>query len=160
MLVRATLEFLSTPPVWVATQPLHHAALHETVSIHATRVGGDFWFSIMSRVPFCFYPRHPCGWRRSAPTRWKLLFRVSIHATRVGGDPFPRRHSWPTAGFYPRHPCGWRRSARVPFPPVFWVSIHATRVGGDLEEKVEVANHRMFLSTPPVWVATTEAAGK
>ena len=56
--------FLSTPPVWVATlQDGTAPALDDTVSIHATRVGGDLDLR-----------------RRGFGNA------VSIHATRVGGD--------------------------------------------------------------------------
>ena len=83
----AAIAFLSTPPVWVATAA---ARLREVIA-------------------GCFYPRHPCGWRRteakvvirvkeflSTPPVWVATRQidavliaqpVSIHATRVGGDP-------------------------------------------------------------------------
>ena len=56
---------------------------------------------------------------------------VSIHATRVGGDPRRRRCTAFRTCFYPRHPCGWRLA--------------------DNAQNVQIA---MFLSTPPVWVAS------
>ena len=33
--------FLSTPPVWVATQTVYDVLAGRYVSIHATRMGGD-----------------------------------------------------------------------------------------------------------------------
>ena len=128
--ILATL-FLSTPPVWVAT--LHtsqwcfrwkvsiHATrvggdecvatyvLRDGVSIHATRVGGDCASQRPPLLSVCFYPRHPCGWRRRKPAT-------------------PPKNA---DSFYPRHPCGWRLILSVMLPQVAAVSIHATRVGGD-----------------------------
>ena len=148
------LMFLSTPPVWVAT--FGKARSHSR--------------------PLCFYPRHPCGWRRenrlhklpqvlflSTPPVWVAteagaalsavrlvsihatrvggdgdldehiahVGRVSIHATRVGGDYLCRSGPIRTRCFYPRHPCGWRQE----HPLLDRISF-------------------VFLSTPPVWVAT------
>ena len=80
----------STPPVWVATM-------------------------LPSRTlpPYsCFYPRHPCGWRRSWFMRVRRL----------------------AVCFYPRHPCGWRLTDLTPVIQSIGVSIHATRVGGDLKQ--------------------------
>ena len=36
------IQFLSTPPVWVATAEQDALAGYVDVSIHATRVGGDY----------------------------------------------------------------------------------------------------------------------
>ena len=149
--------FLSTPPVWVATRKSFAQTATSFVSIHATRVGGDRGGSRSFRCATCFYPRHPCGWRR----RSRRAYRA-------------RRSS-----FYPRHPCGWRLSVSkwadsytmfLSTPPV-WVatgtppagpyqlrvSIHATRVGGDAGFDSGQCVCSRFLSTPPVWVATRRA---
>ena len=61
---RRLTEFLSTPPVWVATRVNILDSSQAEVSIHATRVGGDTRNRIAVTCPHCFYPRHPCGWRR------------------------------------------------------------------------------------------------
>ena len=124
-------EFLSTPPVWVAT-----SEVSENQQPHEG-----------------FYPRHPCGWRLrnekytgtyvwflSTPPVWVATdldaaaagpVYVSIHATRVGGDATLRSTFPVMPGFYPRHPCGWRP-----------LSLYIIR------------REVLFLSTPPVWVAT------
>ena len=95
----ADVEFLSTPPVWVATFRKHQQRKTIAVSIHATRVGGDslivnearsileflstppVWVatevSAISPTPkICFYPRHPCGWRHriACPARACIVF--------------------------------------------------------------------------------------
>ena len=100
--------FLSTPPVWVATDEAVREAIWLLVSIHATRVGGDGW---------------------SAKQMDNYL--VSIHATRVGGD-----------------------GHGVVVACLSLVSIHATRVGGDWTGAGRSTWAAVFLSTPPVWVAT------
>ena len=79
------------------------------VSIHATLAGGDleqrysssgtlkFLSTPPSRVAtsgaralppklFCFYPRHPRGWRHNFVTLDSFNALVSIHATLAGGD--------------------------------------------------------------------------
>ena len=129
---RTSVEFLSTPPVWVATICVEVGRFVHDVSIHATRVGGDRNTPCWTVSASCFYPRHPCGWRRRVRQRPMRLQQVSIHATRVGGDPagtpaddlagkfLSTPPVWvatadiikrPTnkASFYPRHPCGWRQ---------------------------------------------------
>ena len=59
--------FLSTPPSRVATGQLVQGGIHQ----------------------FCFYPRHPRGWRHVAIREAKRQADVSIHATLAGGDVFP-----------------------------------------------------------------------
>ena len=99
----------STPPVWVATADAMLLVWDYRVSIHATRVGGDY--------------------SGTAGFAWEL--QVSIHATRVGGDRLPRTKRRLVSCFYPRHPCGWRPFDILAFILQEIVSIHATRVGGD-----------------------------
>ena len=66
--------------------------------------------------------------RLSDVTTWT----ISIHATRVGGDGRPHNLHLLTMA----------------------ISIHATRVGGDKAFLATHALFNIFLSTPPVWVAT------
>ena len=151
-------QFLSTPPVWVATRAcafsewVNEVSIHATrvggdhgggghagnsvVSIHATRVGGDERRSNHRRGHPGFYPRHPCGWRPHSGV-------LSCNHTKR---------------FYPRHPCGWRHDTSCTTLIAFGVSIHATRVGGDSTANKAGDNTAMFLSTPPVWVATTSSS--
>ena len=107
--------FLSTPPSRVATRPSPASQRPYCVSIHATLAGGDPKVSTQcpknltflstppsrvatprppagGRIPYCFYPRHPRGWRPNAPTKQPAVVDVSIHATLAGGDHFLRRH--------------------------------------------------------------------
>ena len=146
------------------------------VSIHATRVGGDKCTYCTAKAPDCFYPRHPCGWRLVKdpelkttnsgfyprhPCGWRrgasgAFFGrgwVSIHATRVGGDCVKLAtfrciavsiHATRVGGDF----------VLLVLPAGGNVSIHATRVGGDPPHPATWAGHGLFLSTPPVWVAT------
>ena len=59
-----TAEFLSTPPPRVATRDRGNARLRR----------------------YCFYPRHPRGWRRVGFDGIRRGSFVSIHATLAGGD--------------------------------------------------------------------------
>ena len=104
------LEFLSTPPSRVATNP-----------------------AFLNNLEYsCFYPRHPRGWRRRHRAADDRRWLVSIHATLAGGDFRASRYcsasflflSTPPSrvatciiqkggnlfgSFYPRHPRGWRQ---------------------------------------------------
>ena len=62
--------FQSTPPGWEATQERCPSASSSSISIHASRVGGDVCYAA-----------------------YRLKEDISIHASRVGGDP-----SEPSAG--------------------------------------------------------------
>ena len=107
------------------------------VSIHATLAGGDrgalappdggrpFLSTPPSRVAthrpgdlqppgYCFYPRHPRGWRRSTSGRRARRNNVSIHATLAGGDLRASACHPRCSCFYPRHPRGWRLQRRLP----------------------------------------------
>ena len=105
-----SLQFQSTPPVWVVTlDNLEYVVL-----------------------PSYFNPHHPCGWWRidspngsnsdifqSTPPVWVVtgdgvfhscINLISIHTTRVGGDLF-----------------NFIKCKKITF-----ISIHTTRVGGDV----------------------------
>ena len=56
--------FLSTPPSRVATTGAGYRHPTNQVSIHATLAGGDVTAQRLWKLPSCFYPRHPRGWRR------------------------------------------------------------------------------------------------
>ena len=101
-------RFLSTPSVWRATQwlPFNHSliliSIHAlrvegdhthavqqlgvAISIHALRVEGDCSPSTSCGAKCNFYPRPPCGGRRSVSVPDAFPVRISIHALRVEGD--------------------------------------------------------------------------
>ena len=82
-----------------------------------------------------FYPRPPCGGRRSSSRSSVSCVQISIHALRAEGDPHRRAARWTRTDFYPRPPCGGR-------PPTTSRSMSAT----------------IFLSTPSVRRATNGSA--
>ena len=147
--------FLSTPPSRVATAHRTHRHIYPRLflSTPPSRVatGGAHRDGAGS---FCFYPRHPRGWRHTTINeKNETVTFLSTPPSRVAtsdnvkGIPLVAR-------FYPRHPRGWRRIARqitfhpfrfYPRHPRGWrpptseaafgartVSIHATLAGGDL----------------------------
>ena len=152
--------FQSTPPGWEATirrLRRFQAELHfnprlpggrrrspsccmeniTNISIHASRVGGDFCFAVRTirrshfnpRLPggrrheftdvrllrIDFNPRLPGGRRRLLSTIRRKRFAISIHASRVGGDNFTSAPLMPRRNFNPRLPGGRRQSC--PFHP-------------------------------------------
>ena len=163
--------FLSTPSVWRATPP---------------RVKWKIWLlflstpSVWRATPLCrlrflsprdFYPRSPCGGRRSSwrcrfnallflstPSVWRATVKggrcktariISIHALRVEGD--KGACSRPAVGdnFYPRPPCGGRQKV-VAFPSFRQcISIHALRVEGDNHCHTSGIDSSNFYPRPP-----------
>ena len=149
------------------------------ISIHAPRVGSDPQPRRISGGSHYFYPRSPCGERR-LPTLlavWQRIFlstlpvwgatggdhifrqaqctflstlpvwgatkvgpqagpglMISIHAPRVGSDKAPTTPHWTGS-----------------------ISIHAPRVGSDSNIMTAPVSRILFLSTLPVWGATTPA---
>ena len=79
-------QFLSTPPVWVATLQGYLRPFHPESFYPRHPCGWRRLFSYNFLTVSSFYPRHPCGWRPDAHGHQTSGQAVSIHATRVGGD--------------------------------------------------------------------------
>ena len=60
-----------------------------------------------------FYPRSPCGERRSRPQRGPDLPGISIHALLAESDDIHNKQIDKHDDFYPRSPCGERRGSGV-----------------------------------------------
>ena len=128
-------------------------------------------------INYCFYPRHPRGWRLSKslipaedwicfyprhPRGWRPFGEEFVVAPEVFLSTPPSRVATGNSGrfgfsdksFYPRHPRGWRLQHRDDSGIFFLVSIHATLAGGDSAIPSLLASLQMFLSTPPSRVAT------
>ena len=101
-------KFQSTPPAWVATIDRPTLDLALSISIHATRVGGDRVPESNKSMGIHFNPRHPRGWRLVEGKGNMERFTISIHATRVGGDSLCASLFTFCSNFNPRHPRGWR----------------------------------------------------
>ena len=129
----------------------------QEISIHAPRVGSDFFLQVFARRLLHFYPRSPRGERLSCKTPARSRLAISIHAPRVGSDRRPQFFALPGANFYPRSPRGERpiTSSLAPAVPHFYprsprgerpglaislhprakISIHAPRVGSDSKNR-------------------------
>ena len=150
----------------------------DTVSIHATLAGGDwFTFPLIEATTECFYPRHPRGWRHRQSTAWtggtmflstppsrvattRTYWRAGSQAVFLSTPPsrvatyryktlFHTYHR-----LYPRHPRGWRHLDIYCGYFGSGVSIHATLAGGDPNIPHPLRGTKKFLSTPPSRVAT------
>ena len=146
------------------------------ISIHTTRVGGDFTLFFKTDAWCYFNPHHPCGWWlfhhitafvtnkfQSTPPVWvvtlimillKSILTISIHTTRVGGDTKGVRTAEYKIKFQSTPPV-WVVTSRID-DNGFWIciSIHTTRVGGDASHWHIHQTTSRFQSTPPVWVVT------
>ena len=106
-----------------------------TISIHATRAGGDLPSNTAATSPLPFQSTPPVRGATSEPPRiqkkWIVISihatraggddmayenattaEISIHATRAGGDIVRRTQNNAIRNFNPRHPCGGRRQNR------------------------------------------------
>ena len=85
-----------------------HEIIFQRISIHALLAESDHHHNRKDHPQQDFYPRSPCGERRSC--RWQQHERkqISIHALLAESD-MPISTSFAIAlNFYPRSPCGER----------------------------------------------------
>ena len=132
-----TQAFQSTPPVWGATrQQAGIISPWITISIHAPRVGGDYYSGSAFPGNEVFQSTPPVWGATTQYPACSPCKRISIHAPRVGGDLLLNQakgkeqymisiHA-PRVGGDPRLLPSGSRPRRI--------SIHAPRVGGDLGE--------------------------
>ena len=79
-----------------------------------------------------FYPRSPCGERPDMAVSYSKGIKISIHALLAESD-HPKTLSRPhNTNFYPRSPCGERPRERTSIKPIFSISIHALLAESDL----------------------------
>ncbi len=147
------LVFQSTPPAREATF-FGYFRDRSTVSIHASRTGGDFFVRLIVFIRTWFQSTPPA--REATPFLIGVPFAsyVSIHASRTGGDAWLsrfnsipgfqstppareatcRRWSHPSsmAQFQSTPPAREATTARRRSTHGARVSIHASRTGGDL----------------------------
>ena len=112
----------SKPNAFLSTLSLRRATLHigehtpaRNISIHALLAESDVsGLSMLSHLLY-FYPRSPCGERRS-PQRGTLQGKeISIHALLAESDLQVRFLLLAPQYFYPRSPCGERRAILAVF---------------------------------------------
>ena len=148
--------FLSTYPVRGTTRCFPFLRTGGIISIHVPRAGYDLGLRPLTLRDLYFYPRTPCGVRRSfcPPARSCSTFlstypvrgttwagisedefnEISIHVPRAGYDLMPNSPLCTPSNFYPRTPCGVRR---------IW--------------QIQQLKARVFLSTYPVRGTTIQS---
>ena len=175
-------KFQSTPPVWVVTFIWYVSDILKTISIHTTRVGGDWGDRMYARI-IVNISIHTTrvGGDNTNTCFYQFKNNISIHTTRVGGDSIIYIYPIWEVNFNPHHPCGWwprqsyaryKKQIFQSTPPVWVVtgekitikiddkiSIHTTRVGGDQVQSLFFPFQDGFQSTPPVWVVTSTLSG-
>ena len=161
--------------MWRATVLRGLAGLAADISIHALRVEGDRFRQIVVLHISYFYPRPPCGGRRSTfpnigyalaflstPSVWRATLH-SVLADRQNLDFYPRppcggRPNAPVKpgaleDFYPRPPCGGRPSSRT-LARMARNFYPRPPCGGRRASSSRFCLLKKFLSTPSVWRAT------
>ena len=144
---------------------------NNTISIHALRVEGDRFISMLAYWPVLFlstpsvwratgcpqacstacadfYPRPPCGGRLSLRL-FRLVIQNFYPRPPCGGRPLPLYFSAAYPYFYPRPPCGGRRCFYQQVEPFPKISIHALRVEGDMTTRAEFLPAPDFYPRPP-----------
>ena len=78
-----------------------------------------------------FYPRSPCGERRSADCNYRSAHPISIHALLAESDVVKMSIKFFNTDFYPRSPCGERRYTAKMIVSQVRISIHALLAESD-----------------------------
>ena len=131
-------KFQSTLPVWGATRCLKVISSScNLISIHAPRVGSDYFAHFVLRLDFYFNPRSPCGERQASLKDWKEPSQISIHAPRVGSDLIIPKEVFLIESFQSTLP-----------------------VWGATGSDIYVVRKLVFQSTLPVWGATSGGVSK
>ena len=88
---------------------------------------------VLRKVPILdFYPRSPCGERRSIGVLSRAHKKISIHALLAESDLTSVVSSIGTMDFYPRSPCGERHNADYNYRSGHPISIHALLAESDM----------------------------
>ena len=81
---------------------------NRNISIHALLAESDANANFMVERVSYFYPRSPCGERRSYFRPYRECVSISIHALLAESDRPGITRYYPGRNFYPRSPCGER----------------------------------------------------
>ena len=81
----------------------------KVISIHALLAESDWAAVTLREVLAYFYPRSPCGERRTRTYEGRQKEVISIHALLAESDAASISHILLPGYFYPRSPCGERR---------------------------------------------------
>ena len=134
--VLPTAKFLSTLSLRRATKACRTWTYERLISIHALLAESDGASSKYMSYGWDFYPRSPCGERRSAAD-------------------LPR----PVQDFYPRSPCGERQVLRYGVLTASLISIHALLAESDSSHCTISSSSVLFLSTLSLRRATGGIGG-
>ena len=94
-----------------------------------------------------FYPRSPCGERRSGHFCFSWLDAISIHALLAESDNWKCFMQTAPRYFYPRSPCGERLYLVRGLRPNWRISIHALLAESDFIFSLPLVLSFLFLST-------------
>ena len=105
----ARSRFLSTLSLRRATDKDREKALNIALflSTLSLRRATTAWLYKQRRKSY-FYPRSPCGERRSAYADAPAVAEISIHALLAESDAIKQKSKAVSTNFYPRSPCGER----------------------------------------------------
>ena len=125
------------------------------ISIHALLAESDHTYTYLSILFLDFYPRSPCGERRShyrcsGPFK-RFLSTLSLRRATIK----PIFSKINTRDFYPRSPCGERHTHPVTVFICIIISIHALLAESDVVSTLKLANAVLFLSTLSLRRATS-----
>ena len=147
--------FQSTLPVWGATSLPTLSSGWISISIHAPRVGSDYYEALArggSRYISIHAPRVGSDSRSGFCA---FLTKISIHAPRVGSDCAAYRCGGCNKYFNPRSPCGERHIYAI-VSAIGGIFQSTLPVWGATKIGVTASGNRLFQSTLPVWGATAK----
>ena len=84
--MRSRLHFNPLPPYGMRRLLICFFRCLCMISIHASRMGCDYWYGIFGFGTTDFNPRTPYGMRHSGSTYITVTGLISIHAPRMGCD--------------------------------------------------------------------------
>ena len=151
--------FLSTLSLRRAT--LHHVVSVHTffISIHALLAESDTRKCAAYGRRSNFYPRSPCGERRSRPRQGPDLPGISIHALLAESDVTTPAGAGSARDFYPRSPCGERLMDALVFAnAMLFLSTLSLRRATREPTALRTPHHK-FLSTLSLRRATQLSRG-
>ena len=149
-------QFLSARPVRAATWVTVPVEPTQEMFLSARPVRAATVLRKWFRRPWhCFYPRDPCGPRRTPSLIRRLTMWVSIRATRAGRDCQKLKHCLLVICFYPRDPCGPRQAfADKVFREMLFLSARPVRAA-TCPWSTPTGTATLFLSARPVRAATS-----
>ena len=130
-LLKALLEFLSTPSARRATFRPSHGLIAVVISIHALREEGDPNSTPATIAAHDFYPRPPRGGRRLECLDCISVKGISIHALREEGDAMAKQNELLRQQFLSTPSARRATCELVRGHVLLFISIHALREEGD-----------------------------